>query len=84
MTDKYTPQIPKKELIHGAYYNGDCRNSGIARWNANDQLFYYWREKFGTKFIETICCPEDDAVYDVFVAETLADDVTTIIPFSGE
>ena len=55
MTDKYTPQIPKKELIHGAYYNGDCRNSCIARWNANDQLFYYWREKFGTKFIETIC-----------------------------
>jgi len=80
----YTPKITKKELKHGAYYTGTCRNASEARWNANEQVFYHWRTKFGTKFIETICHPEDDKVYDVFVVEAECTAPKEIIPFPGE
>ena len=43
--------IAKKDLKHGVYYYGTCRNASIARWNADDQLFYHWRNKFGLKFL---------------------------------
>ncbi len=65
----YTPKIPKQELIHGAYYFGRCRNASVARWNGEEQIFYHWRSKFGETFLECIHCPEDDSVYDVFIAE---------------
>lgn len=70
---KYDPIIPKKELIDKAYYRGRCRNASYARWDAKTERFYYWRHKFGAVFIEEICCPEDDEVFDVFVAEDLVD-----------
>ena len=63
----YTPKIPKEQLKHGAYYNGRCRNATVARWNGDEQQFYHWRTKFGTTFIETIKCPEDEQRFDVFV-----------------
>ena len=65
----YTPVIPKLALEHGAYYQGRCRNSSIARWDGNRQVFVYYRNKFGHEFLEEIKCPEDDIMFDVFVAE---------------
>lgn len=60
--------IPKSELRHGAYYRGSCRNATIARWNAEKQLFYHWRTKWGLIFLETIKHRDDDDRYDVFDA----------------
>jgi len=80
----YTPKIPKCELIHGAYYTGRCRNATVARWNANEQVFYHWRTKFTMKFIEEINCPEDETQYDVFVAESVCDEPEEVIPFKGD
>lgn len=61
--------LPKQNLVHGEYYIGSCRNADVARWNGDESVFYHWREKFGSRFIETICCPEDDDKYDVFIAK---------------
>jgi len=72
--------LNKADLIHGAYYKGECRNAEEARWNAEKQLFYYWRTKWGARFLATIHHPEDDEIYDVFVVERLCD-ATEEIPF---
>jgi hypothetical protein len=37
--------IEKKDLRHGAYYAGESRSVKIARWNANQGLFYGKRDK---------------------------------------
>ena len=76
----YTPKIPKKDLIHGAYYKGRCRNSNEARWNAELEKFVHWRTKFGHTFTEEICHPEDDKHFDVFVVEAVCEP-TKEIPF---
>ena len=47
-------------------------------------MFYYWRTKFGSKFIETIACPEDEQYYDVFVAEELIENPKEEIYFDSE
>ena len=65
----YTPKIPKDQLKHGAYYEGSCRNASVARWDADKQVFIYRRHKFGNTFLEEIHCPEDDNVFDVFIAD---------------
>lgn len=65
----YIPKIAKVDLKHGVYYEGRCRNANIARWDANRGKFIHWRHKFGHKFLEEICHPEDDQRYDVFVVE---------------
>jgi hypothetical protein len=72
--------IAKKDLIEGAYYKGHCRNAYIARWNGT--VFIYWRTKFGQKFLEEICHPEDDNIYDVFVAEEKIDNPEKEIPLN--
>ena len=77
----YTAKIPKSKLAHGAYYYGRCRNATIARWNADVQRFVYWRTKFGESFVEEICHPEDDKVFDVFVVEREIDPPVKKIPF---
>lgn len=69
----YTPIIPKKDLVHGQYYVGSCRNATLARWDGEKEVFYHWRTKWNNTFIENIHCPEDDEVYDVFVAERIAE-----------
>ena len=76
----YTPVIPKLELEHGAYYQGRCRNASIARWDGNKQRFVYYRNKFGHEFLEEIKCPEDDIMFDVFVAEAKLETPTREIP----
>jgi len=54
--------------VHGGYYKGRCRNATVARWNAEEQCFYHWREKFGRIYIETIKYPTDEQEpwWDVF------------------
>ena len=79
--EDYTPVIPKSELVHGAYYRGRCRNSDEARWNGEKQEFYYWRRKFGDKYVESIKAPEDDKKYDVFIAEERIESPSEEIPF---
>lgn len=78
----YEPKIPKAKLVHGAYYKGRCRNATEARWNGEQQRFYHWRHKFGFKLVETIHAPEDDQVFDVFVAEELIERPTEEIPLT--
>lgn len=80
----YTPKIKKEDLKHGHYYAGYCRNATVARWNG--KVFVYWRTKFGSKFLEEINCPEDEIVYDVFIAErdlTEAHETVSEIPLDG-
>ena len=77
----YTPKIPKKDLIHGAYYKGSCRNATEARWNAKIEKFVHWRNKFGQTYTEEICHPEDDQKFDVFVVEAMCEP-TKEIPFT--
>ncbi len=60
--------LPKQALKNGAYYRGRCRNATVCRWNAVEDCFYYWREKCGRIFIETIKYPtdEEEPWWDVF------------------
>lgn len=64
----YNAGLKKTELVHGAYYRGVCRNASEARWHAEVGLFFHWRVKFGDRFLETICHPEDEQHFDVFNA----------------
>ena len=60
--------IPKKDLIIGQKYGGNCRNSYEAVWNG--KVFEYKRYKFGFWEDDTIEHYEDDDEryhYDVFV-----------------
>lgn len=58
--------VAKKDLKHGAYYEGRCRNATVARWDAQAVHFVHWRTKFGDRFTETIRHPDDEHHYDVF------------------
>ena len=80
MSDRYIPKIAKKDLIHGAYYSGRCRNANEARWNANKQIFVHWRTKFNSTFLEEIKHPEDDKLFDVFVVTEILEQPTKEIP----
>lgn len=73
--------LNKNELEHGKYYNGKCRNANIARWNGDEGVFYHWRTKFESVFIETIKHPEDDDIYDVFIPESICLEPPKEIPF---
>jgi hypothetical protein len=66
--DELTRQrlVPKSVLRDGVYYIGRCRNACVARWNATEQCFYHWREKFGRIYIEKIKHPVDESEFDVF------------------
>jgi len=63
---KHPPHLPKSALKDGAYYEGSCRNARVAVWDAEHQLFWYERYKFGTYFPENIRHPEDDDGHDLF------------------
>lgn len=65
--------IPKKDLIIGKTYLGDCRNASEATWNGN--VFVYKRNKFGFVYEEEINHFEDDDGYDLFVPLKLKDNV---------
>lgn len=62
------PILPRDQLVHGRYYKGRCRHATIARWNAEEQCFYHWREKVDFIYIETINYPADETEpwWDVF------------------
>ena len=59
--------IPKTFLQHGYWYAGHCRNATLARWDSRTGLFYYWREKFGRVFIESIEYWDPDGRFDQFI-----------------
>jgi len=81
MDDRYIAKIAKIDLVHGAYYTGRCRNASEARWNADKQVFVYWRTKFDHTFLEEINHPEDDKMFDVFVVKEIVEVPTKEIPF---
>lgn len=58
--------IPKKDLIHGVWYKGRCRNAPVAIWDEKKEVFRYIRFKFVDFFSETINHFEDDNGYDLF------------------
>lgn len=72
--------IKKKDLIHGSYYSGTCRNASEARWDKDHNHFVYWRYKFGETFLEEIDHPEDDRGFDTFKPEQKLDTPTKAIP----
>lgn len=76
--------LNKEALVHGRYYQGMCRNATVARWNAESNHFFHWRAKFGHKFVEAICHPDDEQHYDVFRVEREIDTPELTIPFPGE
>jgi len=49
--------LAKSELKVGAYYEGECRNSDVARWNG--KVFLFWRSKFRDVFIDDVPHFED-------------------------
>ena len=63
---KHDKFLPKSVLVDGTYYKGSCRNAEAAVWDAEHNLFWYIRSKFGDHFPEDICHPEDDNGYDLF------------------
>ncbi|QOC57970.1 hypothetical protein phiK7B1_115 [Pseudomonas phage phiK7B1] len=66
--------VPKSELKHGLYYAGECRNAGIARWDANKQVFIYWRYSMaGDSYTEEINHFEDDDGCDLFLPEAVTE-----------
>ena len=81
--ERYEPKIAKKDLVHGQYYKGRCRNASVARWDATQERFVHWRTKWGSKFTEEICHPDDDQHFDVFVVEAPCE-AQEHIPLEGE
>lgn len=59
--------IPKKDLVHGVTYIGNCRNSSEAMWDSKDSIFIYKRTKFNIVYDDTINHFEDDNGFDLFV-----------------
>jgi hypothetical protein len=86
MLDEITrrPCLDKADLMHGAYYKGRCRSATMARWNAESQQFFHWREKFGRIYVQTIKHPADESILDVFFPATKLDGVKYEIPFDRE
>jgi len=67
--------IRKDDLVDGAYYQGDCRNSSVALWDANGNCFWYMRSKFSDAYKEKINHIADDNGYDLFMPFQKLDDV---------
>jgi hypothetical protein len=78
----YVAKIPKKDLVHGQYYTGTCRNATVARWDAKLEKFLHWRKKFGHEYIEEIKHPEDEQYYDVFVVMEVCTNPEREIPLT--
>ncbi len=76
--------IAKSELEHGAYYEGGCRNTTVARWDATRNTFLHWREKFGSTYLEEIRHPNDESRFDAFIPEIRLNNPGLIIPFISE
>lgn len=59
--------IPKDQLIDGHVYIGNHRNCTVAKWNATDNQFDYWRTKFTSVFIDHCKHFQDDDGFALFV-----------------
>jgi hypothetical protein len=59
--------IPKKDLIDGQVYIGNHRQCKIAKWNAEKNIFEYWRHKFTAIYIDNCNHFEDDNRFALFV-----------------
>ncbi len=70
--------IAKTDLEHNKFYIGECRNAKLARWDADKQKFIYLRYKCGFEFMEEICHPNDEKIYDVFIPETVLNPLSVI------
>ena len=57
--------IPKKDLLVGRTYIGECRNASEAVWNG--EVFIYQRHKFHLVYPDEINHFEDDDGSDLFV-----------------
>ena len=78
--------LSKEQLVNGRYYKGRCRNASVARWNAEENCFYHWREKFDKLFIETIMYPTDETEpwWDIFNPLEELPNPKFEIPFDSE
>lgn len=78
-----TTYLSKDSLIAGEYYIGFCRNARIARWDGTQ--FWHWRQKFSSRFVESIKHPDDEPFFDVFQPVSMVDSFTVKeIPFGHE
>jgi len=68
--------IKKENLIDGAFYFGLCRNASIAKWDTKENVFWYLRFKFNTKFFEKINHISDDDGYDLFLPTKMYKETT--------
>jgi len=59
--------LRKSDLEDGSYYRGYCRNATVAQWSAEQNRFFYMRQKFDRRFCDRAAHPEDDYGFDIFV-----------------
>jgi hypothetical protein len=59
--------IRGEDLKHGKYYIGKCRNAVIGRWDANKQVMWHMRYKFGF-YADNVNYLDNDNGFDLFVA----------------
>jgi hypothetical protein len=57
--------LRKAQLVEFAFYMGHCRNAEVAQWDGSK--FWYIRRKTGDTYAESICHPEDDNGFDLFL-----------------
>jgi len=67
--------IRKDDLVDGTYYQGHCRNSDVAMWDAKGNCFCYMRTKFHDTYKDKINHMADDDGYDLFVPFKKLDDI---------
>lgn len=58
--------LEKKYLRDGFYYEGQGPGSGVARWNANLNRFFYNVENFCGVSVKSAKHPEDNDESDLF------------------
>ncbi len=51
--------IAKKQLVHGAYYNGNGRGTELARWNADTEMFRFNTIDCGFRVVREYPHPDD-------------------------
>ena len=65
--------VKLSDLKDGVFYAGNCRNAHIAMWHGPTQRFIHQRSKWGSDFLESINCPENDDGYDIFTPSGIAE-----------
>jgi hypothetical protein len=66
----YKEGLPRiDQLEDGVVYEGRCRNASKAIWNKQLGKFIYVRQKFGSRFLESINHPANDDGFDLFLTK---------------